>query len=374
MRFRTVVFAFLISLPALLVVGLGVAYISINVPGWIRAEPARITREYREQAERLLEVPSMATYAGARQKGWRRVGRVAGHIWGHFRENDHTRIWIMADSNVCRSIVVDTIHPLPYALIFYWGGAFVAAVIMLLTAFAVWSFLSFLRERDDFLAATAHDLTTPLAGLRFAIGRSPEDARMLVERLLLVVGNLKNFLRLGGRRPPPVFGMVDLRALALEAYGLFAADYRDEFDGLDVEISAEGTVYAHADATLVMQILWNLFGNDLKYAAPYGSVSVMIRRDGGFAVVEFADEGQGMTSREMKRAFDRYYRAKTVMQSGKGGFGIGLCTAREFARAMGGDLTVCANKPRGCVFALRLPAGLPPAQNVDVDLGKEKME
>ena len=160
------------------------------------------------------------------------------------------------------------------------------------------------------------------------------------------------------------------------AHGIpVVADWnRDEFDGLDVEISAEGTVYAHADATLVMQILWNLFGNDLKYAAPYGSVSVMIRRDGGFAVVEFADEGQGMTSREMKRAFDRYYRAKTVMQSGKGGFGIGLCTAREFARAMGGDLTVCANKPRGCVFALRLPAGLPPAQNVDVDLGKEKME
>ncbi|MBQ1428690.1 MAG: sensor histidine kinase, partial [Kiritimatiellae bacterium] len=48
--------------------------------------------------------------------------------------------------------------------------------------------------------------------------------------------------------------------------------------------------------------------------------------------------------------------AKTVLESGKGGFGIGLCTAREFAEAMGGTLTVRANEPRGCVFTLELPA------------------
>ena len=62
-----------------------------------------------------------------------------------------------------------------------------------------------------------------------------------------------------------------------------------------------------------------------------------------------------MSKQQMRKAFDRYYRAKTVLESGKGGFGIGLCTAREFARAMGGDLTVRANAPSGCVFALTLP-------------------
>jgi signal transduction histidine kinase len=72
--------------------------------------------------------------------------------------------------------------------------------------------------------------------------------------------------------------------------------------------------------------------------------------------MELADEGQGMTKRQMKKAFDRYYRSRTVLESGKGGFGIGLCTAREFARSMGGDLTVRANSPHGCVFTLSLPA------------------
>ncbi len=114
-----------------------------------------------------------------------------------------------------------------------------------------------------------------------------------------------------------------------------------------------------ADETMLMQILWNIFGNDLKYAAPYGKVAVRFRREGSRAVVEFADEGQGMTPYQMRHAFDRYYRAKTVLESGKGGFGIGLCTARDFARAMGGELSVRANDPKGCVFSLAVPE-MPP--------------
>ena len=106
---------------------------------------------------------------------------------------------------------------------------------------------------------------------------------------------------------------------------------------------------------MTVQTIWNLLGNDLKYAAPYGRVEAVFSKEGSFAVLRLKDLGKGMTRREMSKAFDRYYRAKTVLESGKGGFGIGLCTAREFARAMGGSLSVAANEPNGCVFTLRVP-------------------
>ena len=355
MRFRAIVFSILISLPTVLVVGGGAVYVALNVPGWIRAEPSRITREYREHAERLVENPQTATSTTPRRKGWRRTGRVSGNFWGYVPEDGRIRVWVLDGSGRCLSVVVGALRPVPYALIFYWGGSVVALVLIALTALAVWSFLRFLRERDDFIAATAHDLTTPLACLRLQIGRDADEERALVDRLLLIVSNLKDFLRLGGRRPPPAKEPVDLAAHVAEAYRLFSADYRDVMDDADVDISADGRVVAAGDPTLVMQILWNLFGNDLKYAAPYGPVSVRVGSDGRFAVVEFVDSGPGMTRREMRHAFDRYYRAKTVLVSGKGGFGIGLCTSREFARAMGGDLTVRANSPSGCVFTLKLP-------------------
>ena len=95
----------------------------------------------------------------------------------------------------------------------------------------------------------------------------------------------------------------------------------------------------------------------MKYAAPYGMVSVRSFVRGEKVVVELADEGPGMAAAEMRQAFDRYYRAKSVLKTGKGGFGIGLTTARDFARAMGGDLTIKANTPSGCIFTLTLLAG-----------------
>ena len=154
---------------------------------------------------------------------------------------------------------------------------------------------------------------------------------------------------------------MDIVALCREAYQLFTADYADSESG-DVTFHCTTSDYdfsVMADEAMTLQILWNLFGNDLKYAAPYGKVTVRFAQEAGVVRVEFVDEGQGMTPQQMKKAFDRYYRAKTVLESGKGGFGIGLCTAREFARAMGGDLTVRANDPKGCVFTLVLPAPNP---------------
>lgn len=235
------------------------------------------------------------------------------------------------------------------------GGAF-ALAMGVLSAWAVF----LLREaelKDDFLAAAAHDLTTPLVGMRYAIGRSDADARCLNERMIRLVDNIKDFLRLGGRRRPNL-AAVDLMAAYREAYAIFRDDYRDLFGGDDVVVAEQppdGRLLAAADETMAVQILWNLLGNDLKYAAPYGRVSVSFRRTDAGATVELADQGQGMTRSQRARAFDRYYRARTVLETGKGGFGIGLCTAREFARAMGGELSVRANSPKGCVFTLTLP-------------------
>jgi len=355
---RTAVFAILICLPALILVALGAAYVAANVPRMIRNEPRRVGLAYRAVAEDLAENPSIATYAGKRKPGWRKSGSVGGAAWGRQEHGGTCEVWLQSGKDEWRSVEVEAVRSVDYALIYYWFGSAAALVLLGLTAFAVTCFVRFMKERDDFLAATAHDLTTPLVGMRHFIGRDDEEARNLNERMIRLVGNIRDFLKLGGRRSRPAKEPFDLVAAYASAYALFRADYRDIFDGEDIalELPADGRLMAIGDETLVVQIIWNLLGNDLKYAAPYGRVSVRFSSDAGVARVEFVDEGQGMTKRQMARAFDRYYRAKTVLDSGKGGFGIGLCTAREFARAMGGDLAVRPNVPSGCVFSLTLPA------------------
>lgn len=236
-------------------------------------------------------------------------------------------------------------------------GGFVFAVLVFTTFVGVKFFLDYIKSRDDFMAATAHDLTTPLVAMQYFIGRDDKEAALLCERLSRLVSNIKDFMRLGGKRPQPLCEEFDLAEAYNEAYELFKEDFRDFYDGDDVDFVCEGNepIVVYADRTLTVQILWNLLGNDLKYAAPYGMVSVRSFVRGEKVVVELADEGPGMTAVEMRQAFDRYYRAKSVLKTGKGGFGIGLTTARDFARAMGGDLTIKANTPSGCIFTLTLP-------------------
>ena len=355
-NWRINLFLTLICAPAALLISVGATLILLEVPRAIRNEPRRIGREYREIAEDFIAHPERATFVGARQTGWRQAGKVNGIPWGYERNADGrgrlARVWFKSGPDEWRAIVVWAVRPFPYALVFYVGGSLVALSLAGLTLLACICFVRYVKSRDDFLAAAAHDLTTPLVGMRMMIGKSDEEAKRLNERMLLIVSNIKDFLRLGGKRRKSDLKPVDITALIREAYQLFAADY-EEYSAVHLRLPPP-PLSVRADETMLLQILWNLFGNDLKYAAPYGNVAVSVRAEGKRAVVEFADEGPGMTPRQMRHAFDRYYRAKTVLQTGKGGFGIGLCTAREFARSMGGDLSVRANAPHGCVFMLTL--------------------
>ena len=353
----------LISLPAVMLVGAVVYFLVDKVPEFERNEQRRVQQEYRELAEEAKDAGrgeefDFAKSGYVKKSSW----SIKREPWGYGRDF----VWYFKGGKAYR-LQVEPMEGFDFRTVFYPIGVLVSLLFIAMTVFGVRYFWKFVKSRDDFLAATAHDLTTPLVGMRMMIGRADDEAKRLNERMLLIVGNIKDFLKLGGKRRQPELKPVDIVALTKEAYQLFAADYADSESG-DVTFLCSPspstfTLSALADETMALQILWNLFGNDLKYAAPYGKVTVRCVQEAGFVRVEFIDEGQGMTPQQMKRAFDRYYRAKTVLESGKGGFGIGLCTAREFARAMGGDLMVRANVPKGCVFALALPrcgGGTPP--------------
>ena len=342
----------LISLPAVMLIGAGVYFLVDKVPDFVENERQRVSQVYREWAVRAKERGEGEEFEFVKSGYKRTPFRINFESWGY----EKGLVWYEKDKKAYR-VAVPLVEEFDFRLFFHVLVILLELLFVAMTVFGVRYFWKFMKSRDDFLAATAHDLTTPLVGMRMMIGRADDEVKRLNERMLLIVNNLKDFLNLGGRRRKPDLKPVDIVALTKEAYQLFAADYADS-EGEEVEFQVSGDrLQVLADETMALQILWNLFGNDLKYAAPYGKVEVRFAADGNFVKVEFADEGQGMTPQQMKKAFDRYYRAKTVLQSGKGGFGIGLCTAREFARAMNGNLTVRANVPRGCVFTLSLPTG-----------------
>jgi len=335
------------------------AAIAIATYFYLKAELEGVVRDrevdcYREQAQLIRdgELPSELWEAGDYLVARGRLGRGS---WGYEPVNrESVLVWYREPRQEKARIA--TVAKFEYA---FWRGRYAAFVglalvsILLLALLSVRHFRAFMKERDDFIAAVAHDLRTPLAMLSLQSMSASEDLQQAVARLRNLVGNLTEFLKLGGRRPAPKRERVELVALFHEAYGYFREGYED----VDCQVSAEGpsALFAEADSDLVLQIFWNLLGNDLKYAAAEGPIAVRFSSCDGCVTVAFADAGPGMSRRAMRKCFDRYYRATTIAASGKGGFGIGLCNAREFAQAMRGSLKVRANSPHGCIFTLTLP-------------------
>jgi hypothetical protein len=283
-------------------------------------------------------------------------GEVGGAEWGHFARSEAEEfVWC----RVGDFLVGRFVEGFCLSSFVYWMcglGGVVMGLAVVLSVMLVRAFVGADQERIDFMRMVAHDLASPLVGVRMLVGKDDEAARNLNEQALGMVENFRAFAQMNVR-PMPKFGKVDLRKVYEDAYKIFREDYRDCFGGEDVEVkvgAGAADFVAWADETMVGQIIWNLLGNDLKYAAPYGKVRVEFEGAADFVVVRFVDDGPGMSVREMRRAFGRYYRARSAVAGRASGYGIGLATGRGAARAMGGDLVVRGNVPRGCIFELRL--------------------
>lgn len=364
-----------LSLPLVALLSLSIYFLAYSVPRmaekerqWALGEAKRVADEIRATKEDLSFVweyekgvvtgganwaalfPAEMTWKDWDSKGPKRKDK----MWGWKDIGNSRIVWARDDRKVYAKST--GISETDYGKIFWLFGPLMLASIIAVAATTIFNLVSYAKSREDFLVATAHDLTTPLVGMRYMIGRHDDEAKNLNERLIRIVRNITEFMRLGGRRryKSEIF---DLRRAYDSAYALFAADFRDLFKGEDIPVEADGDGFnVVADELATIQIIWNILGNDLKYAAPYGGVRAKFVKSADTIRLDLIDDGPGMTPSQRRHAFSRFWRARTVLESGKGGFGIGLCVAREAAIAMRGSLTIAQNTPKGCVFSLTLPA------------------
>lgn len=354
MKSRFSVYILLIALPVLGFCALGVYFLVDKAPKIINAEKAAITREYRDQAESMITNGVAGAKTIRREKGWRQKGaRIDKRFpWGwEPQEEGRILIWIEREdksvSGFERDAVVDRT-----ALWLYGGGIFAMLFVVVVAAVGIVLLLRYDRERESFLAGMIHDLNNPLVAIRGLAKSNPDYVVGIAESMIRMVRNAQDYLGFGRRRSLE-FTTFDLVSVIRESYKIFEEYFTEDESG-PVTFDLPETLLVTSDQQETRQILWNLFSNAAKYAAPYGPVKVSAFVRGTSAAVEFADNGIGMTPRQMRRAFGRFYRAAGLHECGKGGFGIGLYTSRVSARRMGGDLTVRSNTPKGCVFTLLL--------------------
>ena len=226
------------------------------------------------------------------------------------------------------------------------------------------------RQRSQFAAAAAHELRTPLAGLRMygemladGLGdpaKSKDYARRVAdeaERLGRVVGNVLNFTRLerGTLALKPEPG--DLGALVRDC--LVRQRPALEATGARVELDLpEPLPQARFDRDAVCHILQNLLDNAEKYsrAAADRTIRVALAPVPGAPglVLSVADRGPGIPADLRQRLFRPFERGADP--DAPPGLGLGLALSRSLARAQGGELAWSAAEQGGAIFSVRFPA------------------
>jgi len=113
-----------------------------------------------------------------------------------------------------------------------------------------------------------------------------------------------------------------------------------------------------ADKKKLRQVLINMMGNAIKFTVR-GSVALRATANrqtgaGIRLVVEVADTGPGIAPDELDKVFEVFEQTATGRRS-REGTGLGMAISRDYARMMGGDLTVSSHLGKGSVFRLEIP-------------------
>jgi len=254
---------------------------------------------------------------------------------------------------------------------YLWIGILVLATVFILAALVlglVRRQVALTQLRNDLVANVTHELKPPLSSMRLLVdtllGSSRLEEKTTREYLQLMAGeNLRlsrlidNFLTFSRiERNKYTFKLEELPASRIVEAAV--ASVRDRFNAPGCELKIEASpdlpsVVVDSDAMVTALI--NLLDNAFKYTGDEKRITLNAAAENGCVRFCVRDNGIGLSERDTKRIFKRFYQVDQRLSRTGGGCGLGLSIVKFIVTAHHGDVRVESHSDKGSVFTVTLP-------------------
>lgn len=257
------------------------------------------------------------------------------------------------------------------------SGALILSIVFILLLLCCFAYMLIVIQRqkklsvikNDFINNLTHEFKTPIASISLATSMLKRDDEEIDER------RRANYLDLIDSESKRLEGQVDkVLQIAMIDSGNFSLDKKEldihevilrVVNGMDLIVNKrKGKIKLHlrairstvtADETHLVNIIYNLVDNALKYTIDTPEIVISTRDSDRGVEVSIKDNGIGIGEEIQKYIFDKFYRAETGDVHNVKGFGLGLSYVKKIIEAHSGKIDLSSQLDQGSEFRLFFP-------------------
>ena len=223
------------------------------------------------------------------------------------------------------------------------------------------------KLKNDFIATITHELKTPLASTRLLVDTllesKCENKQQEMEYLQLIskenarlgrlIDNFLTFSRM--ERNKQVFEMTKTSPVEIATAAAEAMHTKFENAGVNFKLDITKPLPAiSADKDAMTTVLVNLLDNAYKYSNEHKEIELRVFVEDSNVCFAVKDNGIGMTRRQMKKVFDKFYQADNSLSRKVEGTGLGLSIVKFIIDAHKGKIEVESKIGKGSIFTIKL--------------------
>lgn len=225
------------------------------------------------------------------------------------------------------------------------------------------------ESKNDFLRMAAHDLRTPVGGIRglaeVLLEQNDLDAEKTEDLLLILqasnhmsqlIENLLDVDAIETGQTKIKLQWTDPRQIITE----WISNHRilAEKKGINIHQSNpkdQSLDQIQTDPVCFSRIVSNLLSNAVKFSEYNSDVILTLNLDKEYFSLSIRDGGPGIPEQELNKLFRKFSKLSTRPTSGEGSSGLGLYIVKQLCELLNGEITVANHPNSGAVFTLKLP-------------------